>query len=304
MFENFVIFNEVIKLSKLNFYQMAEVNKPISDLEIIISNCKVNEDVASFFQMIEVLLESNIKLTTSICRSIFNLGRYNPFMLVDVFKIIKKRKIGIQDELTKTILDDCEYICDIVGYYESNQYFHFAYLNFAITKGHLQVVKYLLENNIPEIREDPIHRKQLMNSLIKLDISDEDITESVIDEQTKPYVLLHTLNFSTVRGKLEIVKYIIENYRVDAKKYTAALKIALTNNQFHIADYFIKKNAHINNSFVIEFIEKGRLDVIQYLVQNHFCCGDTDYGFLADIAGRLGQLEIEKCIKTYIHNLK
>lgn len=303
MFENFVTFSEVVKLSKINFYQMAGVNKPISDLEIIISNCKVNEDVASFFQMIEALLESNIELTTSICRSIFNLGRYNFSMMTNVFKIIKERKIIIHDELTRIILDDCECIFDIFGYNESNQHFHIAYLKFAITKGHLQVFKYIIENNIPEIGKNPLYRKHLINSLIKLGILEEDIDESIIDLQAETHVLFHTFKLAIVKGKLEIVKYLVENH-VSTRKYTAALKIALTNNQFHIADYFIKKNARINNDFIIEFIEKGRLDVIQYLFQNHFCYGDTDYGFLADVAQRVGQLEIEKCIKSYMHNLK
>lgn len=304
MFENFVIFTEVVKLSELNLYQMAEVNKPISDLEIIINNCKVNGDITSFFQMIEILLESNIELTTSICRSIFNLGRYNFSMMVNMFKIIKKKKIIIRDELTKIILDDCKCIFDIFGYNESNQYFHLAYLNFAIIKGHLQVFKYIIENNIPEIGKDPFHRKHLRNSFKRLGILEEDITEYIIDSHNARYVFLHTFKLAVVKGKLEIVKYLVENHKVDPGKYIAAAKVALANNQFHIADYFIKKNALIDNSFVVEFIENGRLDVIQYLVQNHFCYKDADYGFLADIAGRAGQLEIEKCIKSYMHNLK
>ena len=137
---------------------------------------------------------------------------------------------------------------------------------YAASQGYFDVVKYLVENG------------------------------SVIDEAN-----CSPLKWSAHNGHLEIVKYLVEN---GATLCDSAMYHAILNCHLHIIEYLLSRGATYDNCFgaVTEIVNKNRLDVLIYLINNKFDIARY-YGYILINASVKGIYDIVKYLLDNIETM-
>lgn len=258
MFENFVVFTEVIKLSSIMFWKMKEVNYHDELLDLIYDR----EDVITFEEVIDVVDKYLIT------RFIYRIDpRSNPKKWIEnILKAISYIDItafnnkllfdsschGFYD-FVKLLIErpDCK-ICDKQCIHGANIHAQDDYaLRLAAVNNHLEVVKYLIGKGAN------IHAKN------------DDI-----------------LVWTSQYNHLEIIKYLVERsdcnvcnekfiHGIDIKHRGGdALKWAARYNCLEVVKYLLEKGGDIhawNGLPLIYAAANGHLEVVKFLIERPDC---------------------------------
>lgn len=236
MFENFVTFNEVIKLSKLTYQNLRKINYSNSLLEII---CE-KEDLTSGNQVYDLIGDLSV------------VGN-------SVFSLIE----DYTDELEKRI----KFVSDIVncennyGEFWSKDMRELILLCSFIRIDDLNGVKCMISTgtNLSNVLEISIRFHRLEISKYVLSIYDDNI---------------HALISACREGFLDLVKHIFEtNFDFDIHIWNETpLILAVKNNKFHVVKYLIKKgaNPYARNNYVLrKAIDENNYDFVEFLIKSN-----------------------------------
>ena len=140
----------------------------------------------------------------------------------------------------------------------------------AARNGHLEVVKYLVE--------------------------DCDADVHAYDD--------HAVRWSAERGHLEIVKYLVEECGADVRnKDDYALRWAALNGHLEVVKYLVSKGANVRvwNDFALRLAAQyGHLEVVKYLVEDHDANVHSNDEEALRWAAENGHLDVVKYLKSYI----
>lgn len=78
------------------------------------------------------------------------------------------------------------------------------------------------------------------------------------------------LFYSAEQGELDLVKYAIKNYGLDAISLNSALRVASESGHLSVVKYLVEKgaNIHAKNDFALRYARmNGHLDVVEYLLE-------------------------------------
>jgi ankyrin repeat protein len=158
--------------------------------------------------------------------------------------------------------------------------------------GHLQIVKYLVENgaDIHAINDRPLRSasKHGYLEIVKYLVENGANIHAKDDE---------ALTLASYNGRLNVVKYLIEKGANIHAKDDDALKWALQNAHLEVVKYLVEKGADIHSydDALKWALQNGHLDVVKYLVENGANIHAND-DYALRLASRNGHLEIVKLL--------
>lgn len=238
MFENFVIFTEVVKLSRNTFHELKEVNYSVS----VAYKIYKKRDISAFEQIIDLIEDE--KLINSVVNflPVFRLqdGRR---WLGAIFKVIRyvtntnSRKMLLFKSTQHGILEYVKYFVETGIDFKIKNHA----LSLACIYGYLDIVTYLIENGASLIKQ--------RQSCLGLAVSHGRF-------ETVKYLIEKDVNSNnnsmllsaTQSGNLEIVKYLVGKGAVD-NEFNEALISAIRNNYFDIARYLIERHPQLNSKY-------------------------------------------------------
>ena len=204
---------------------------------------------------------------------------HNGFKYVDGFNVIEEE-----------FNDDSNQSCGTGGLYFTNAQNIFKFLDYGI---------YLRDVFIP--RNDPDFKmvkvtsgdKYRANMIVlgkRYDLDSVETFEYLItcgaDIRANKYAILR---FSAIRGNLDVVKYIVEEYSADIHvDNDAVLFYSASNGHLDVVKYLVKSGADVhvnNNSALWASVRYGHFGVVKYLVEEGGADihADNDYIFLESV---------------------
>lgn len=239
MFESFVTFTEVVKLSSNVFYFLREVNYSDKILDSIYEKT----DPYSFEQIIDLIQDKTLieKSVEMLEFWYFGLGEEkwleNIFKVIEYIDLKKSHSILLFYSSRYGILENIKYLiekCESCNFIIEDGKKENALMD-AASGNYLHVAEYLLEKGVN------IHAK-------------DDCA----------------LIFATENGYLEMIKFLADRGANIHTKDDYPLRIAAKKDYLDIVKYLVEKGANVNGEYesaIILAVEKGNLEIVKYLVK-------------------------------------
>ena len=128
-------------------------------------------------------------------------------------------------------------------------------LNMAVSSSNIDLIKSILSNNI-----------ELVDNSITYYIDNIEILKYLVSIGISPDE--NTLNSASRKGNIELVKYLIKNYKFKPNEYTlnsAALSGNIGLVKYLIENYKFKPNEYTLNSTALS----GNVELVKYLIENY-----------------------------------
>lgn len=267
MFENFVIFTEVVKLSSILYYNLEVIN--YSDGLAI--NILWKKDTIVFERLIDLVEDRRLVISKIIY--ILRYEVYAKYKYLDfLFRLITRNP-----ELNMTAENECYYyvLSCIFGHFDFVKYLlreetekdvKSQGLSIASEHGHLEIVKYLIQEGA-DVNHDynfktggyPL-RMATYNGYLKIV---KHLTENNADLNLDDG---YTLILSMLRNRLKISKYLIDNGSNLHSEENHPLKYAVEHNILEIVKYLVKKKVY-TKQFLEEVSTIANNDSARYLVK-------------------------------------
>ena len=124
----------------------------------------------------------------------------------------------------------------------------------AAKNGHLDIVKYLVDEKKIDIPESAVYRAVKNGHL--------DVVKYLVDEKGQD-ISVDSVFFAAANGHLDMVKYLVgKGKSIDGEEVSNAAK----NGHLDIVKYLVEKGAKISDNTVYVAAQDGHLDVLKYLV--------------------------------------
>lgn len=142
-------------------------------------------------------------------------------------------------------------------------------LMYAISKGHLDIVKYFVEGCGFIGAGIPIEALVFASTQGRLDM-----VKYLIERGS--YIHGSSLFAASKGGHLNVVKYLIEEHELEIHKNV--LRVASKEGHLEILKFLIKnyKSGNLNNDILKDAAQKGHLNVVKYLVEQNLVSNITD----------------------------
>lgn len=230
MFENFVIFTEVVKLSQNVFYNLRNVNYSDGIFEALF----IRKDIEAAESLVE-LIQDKIKVI-NVARIFEDSKDNNKRWMNLISQLVISSNLKVSTISVGFLFECCKFGCiELIEYaIENGSQFHkdyYAPLAGASWNGHLEIVKYLIENgtNCNDIKFEAFAAAANKN---QMEIIRYFFSEGIIKDFYNECLI-----FAAKKGYLEIVKYLVENSTDSSQFYFEALNVAKEHKQDHIIDY-------------------------------------------------------------------
>jgi ankyrin repeat protein len=156
-------------------------------------------------------------------------------------------------------------------------------INYPISFGYLDIVKYLVEEKGLDIKKANVNEAIKNNKLEMVkylvehgaDVKKANLNPFIVTNNLEilKYLVEHgadiknaDINYPISFGYLDMVKYLVEEKGLDIKK--ADLKITINNNNLEILKYLVEHGADIKETDLFEAIRNNKLEMLKLLVEN------------------------------------